>query len=425
LELLWSLKLGRLVRRDSAISLALRGFRRNLFGLFMNYKISKRAASLSPSLTLAIDSKAKAMKAAGEYVVGFGAGEPDFDTPQHIKDAAAKALADGFTKYTPAAGIPELRQAIADKHKRENGLTYKPSQVIVSCGGKHSCYNVILATCEEGDEVIIPAPYWLSYPEMVKLAGATPVIIETTDKTEFKLTPQQLRAAITPRTRLFVLNSPSNPTGSVYTPEEIKALGDVCVEKNVLIMSDEIYEHLTYDGAQVRSVASFSPAHFEHTIIVHGFAKAWSMTGWRLGWCAAPEPIAKAIDAIQSHSTSNPNSFAQKGAVAALTGPQDHLPKWLAEFAKRREFAHKKLNSIPGISCVNAKGAFYLFPNISQVGLNSSDFCAKLLEQQKVAAVPGIAFGADDYLRISYATSMANIEKGLDRMDKFVRSLGK
>lgn len=413
------------VSRGTRISLALRDLRRNLSRLFMNYKISKRAASLSPSLTLAIDSKAKAMKAAGEDVVGFGAGEPDFDTPQHIKDAAAKALADGFTKYTPAAGIPELRQAIADKHKRENGLTYKPSQIIVSCGGKHSCYNVILATCEEGDEVIIPAPYWLSYPEMVKLAGATPVIIATTDKTEFKVTPQQLRAAITPRTRLFILNSPSNPTGSVYTPEEIKALGDICVEKNVLIMSDEIYEHLLYDGAKVKSVASFSPAHFEHTIIVHGFAKAWSMTGWRLGWCAAPEPIAKAIDAIQSHSTSNPCSFAQKGGVAALTGPQDHLPKWLAEFSKRREFAFKKLNSIPGISCVNAKGAFYLFPNISQVGLNSSDFCAKLLEQQKVAAVPGIAFGADDYLRISYATSMANIEKGLDRMEKFVKSLGK
>jgi aspartate aminotransferase len=391
----------------------------------MNYKISKRAASLSPSLTLAIDSKAKAMKAAGEDVVGFGAGEPDFDTPQHIKDAAAKALADGFTKYTPAAGIPELRQAIADKHQRENGLTYKPSQIIVSCGGKHSCYNVILATCEEGDEVIIPAPYWLSYPEMVKLAGATPVIIETSDKTEFKVTPQQLRAAITPRTRLFILNSPSNPTGSVYTPEEIKALGDICVEKGVLIMSDEIYEHLLYDGAKVKSVASFSPAHYDHTIIVHGFAKAWSMTGWRLGWCAAPEPIAKAIDAIQSHSTSNPTSFAQKGGVAALTGPQDHLPKWLAEFDKRRQFAHKKLNSIPGISCVNAKGAFYLFPNIAKTGLNSTDFCAKLLEQQKVAAVPGIAFGADDYLRISYATSMANIEKGLDRIQKFVSGLGK
>src|SRR6187549_2312746 len=222
----------------------------------MNYKISRRAASLSPSLTLAIDAKAKQMKAEGQDVVGFGAGEPDFDTPGHIKEAAIKALNDGFTKYTPSSGIPELRQAIADKFKRENGLAYKPSQIIVSCGGKHSCYNVIMATCEEEDEVIIPAPYWLSYPEMVKLAGATPVVIQTSDKTEFKVTPEQLRAAITPKTRLLVLNSPSNPTGSVYTPDEIKALGDICVEKGVLIMSDEIYEHLLYDGATVKSVAS-------------------------------------------------------------------------------------------------------------------------------------------------------------------------
>jgi aspartate aminotransferase len=391
----------------------------------MNYKISRRAAALAPSLTLAIDSKAKAMKAEGQDVVGFGAGEPDFDTPQHIKDAAIKALNDGFTKYTPSSGIPELRQAIADKFKRENGLSYKPSQIIVSSGGKHSCYNVILATCEEGDEVIIPAPYWLSSPEMVKLAGATPIILTTTDKTEFKVTPEQLRGAITPRTRLFILNSPSNPTGSVYTPDEIKALGDICVEKGVLIMSDEIYEHLLYDGAVHKSVASFSPSHYDHTIIVHGFAKAWSMTGWRLGFLAAPEPIAKAIDAIQSHSTSNPTSFAQKGAVAALTGSQDHLKGWLAEYTRRRVYAWKKLNSIPGISCVNSKGAFYLFPNISKLGLKSSDFCARLLEAEKVAAVPGIAFGADDYLRISYATSLANIEKGLDRLDKFARSLAK
>ena len=389
----------------------------------MNYKIAQRAASLSPSLTLAIDSKAKAMKAAGEDVVGFGAGEPDFDTPQHIKDAAAAALVAGFTKYTPSSGIPELRQAIADKFQRENGLTYKPSQIIVSNGGKHSCYNVILATCEEGDEVIIPSPYWLSYPEMVKLAGAKPVILETTDKTEFKVTPAQLRAAITANTRLFILNSPSNPTGSVYTPDEIKALGDICVEKGVLIMSDEIYEHLTYDGAVVKSVASFSQAHYDHTIIVHGFAKAWSMTGWRLGFLAAPEPIAKAIDAVQSHSTSNPCSFAQKGGVAALTGSQEHLPKWLAEYAKRRTRAWEMLNAMPGVTCVNSKGAFYLFPNISATGLKSADFCARLLEQEKVAAVPGIAFGADDYIRISYATSLANIEKGLGRMDGFVRGL--
>ena len=391
----------------------------------MNYKISQQAASLSPSLTLAIDAKAKQMKADGQDVVGFGAGEPDFDTPDHIKMAAIKALAEGFTKYTPSSGIPELRQAISDKFKRENGLTYKPSQIIVSCGGKHSCFNVIIATCQEGDEVLIPAPYWLSYPEMVKLAGAKPVILQTTDQTEFKVRPDQLRAAITPRTRLFILNSPSNPTGSVYTPEEVKALGDICVEKGVLIMSDEIYEHLLYDGAKVKSVATFSQAHYEHTIIVHGFAKAWSMTGWRLGFLAAPEPIAKAIDAVQSHSTSNPTSFAQKGGVAALTGPQDHLPKWLAEYAKRRTYAWQKLNGIPGISCVNAKGAFYLFPNISKLGLKSTDFCARLLEQEKVAAVPGIAFGADDYIRLSYATSMANIEKGLARIEKFAASLPK
>lgn len=389
----------------------------------MDYRISQRAASLSPSLTLAIDSKAKQMKAAGEDVVGFGAGEPDFDTPQHIKDAAIQALNEGFTKYTPSSGIPELRQAIADKFQRENGLTYKPTQIIVSNGGKHSCFNVILATCQEGDEVIIPAPYWLSYPEMVKLAGAKPVILPTTDKTEFKVTPEQLRAAITANTRLFILNSPSNPTGSVYTPDEVKALGDVCIEKGVLIMSDEIYEQLTYDGAVVKSVASFSQKHFEHTIIVHGFAKAWSMTGWRLGFLAAPEPIAKAIDAVQSHSTSNPTSFAQKGGVAALTGPQDHLPKWLTEYAKRRTYAWQKLNSIPGVTCVNSKGAFYLFPNVSGTGLKSTEFCAKLLEQQKVAAVPGIAFGADDYLRISYATSLANIEKGLNRLEQFVKGL--
>jgi aspartate aminotransferase len=389
----------------------------------MNYRISNRAAALTPSITLAVDAKAKQMKAEGIDVVGFGAGEPDFATPAHITKAAIDALNAGFTKYTPSSGIPELRQAAADKFKRDNGLTYKPSQIIVSCGGKHSCWNVILAVCNPGEEVIIPAPYWLSYPEMVRLAEGVPVILPTSDETEFKITPMQLRRAITPKTRLFILNSPSNPTGSLYTPEEIKALGDVCVDAGILIMSDEIYEKLVYDGAQHASVASFSPEHYEHTILVHGLAKAYSMTGWRIGLTAAPEPIAKAIDAIQSHSTSNPTSFAQKGAVAALNGPQDHLPVWLAEFARRRAYAWKKLNSIPRISCVNAKGAFYLFPNISGLGLKSMDFCAKLLEQEKVAVVPGVAFGADDYVRISYATSMENLEKGLDRLEKFARTL--
>jgi aspartate aminotransferase len=302
----------------------------------MDYSISSRAASLAPSLTLAISAKAKELRARGEDVIGLGAGEPDFDTPQHIKDAAAQALADGFTKYTPSSGIPELRQAVADKFQRDYGVAYEPSQIIVSCGGKHSCFNVIYATCEAGDEVIIPAPYWLSYPEMAKLAGAKPVILDTTDETEFKVTPEQLREAITPSTKLFILNSPSNPTGSVYSADEIKALGDVCVEKGVLIMSDDIYEKLLYDGAEFTSVTGFSEEHKAHTIIVHGLAKAYSMTGWRIGFLAAPKPIAQAINAVQSHSTSNATSFAQKGAVAALNGPQDHLDDWLSKFDERR-----------------------------------------------------------------------------------------
>ena len=389
----------------------------------MDYPISSRAASLAPSLTLAISAKAKELRAAGEDVIGFGAGEPDFDTPQHIKDAAAQALADGFTKYTPSSGIPELRQAVADKFQKDYGVEYEPSQVIVNCGGKHSCFNVIYATCEAGDEVIIPAPYWLSYPEMAKLAGAKPVILETTDATEFKVTPEQLREAITPNTKLFILNSPSNPTGSVYTADEIKALGDVCVEKGVLIMSDDIYEKLVYDGAEFTSVIDFSEEHLAHTIIVHGLAKAYSMTGWRIGFLAAPKPIAQAINALQSHSTSNATSFAQKGAVAALTGPQTHLDEWLTEFNKRRSYAADRLNNMAGVSCVNSRGAFYLFPNIEGTGLKSAEFCERLLEQAKVAAVPGIAFGADNNFRISYATSMENIQNGMDRLDAFCKTL--
>jgi aspartate aminotransferase len=389
----------------------------------MDYSLSSRAASLAPSLTLAISAKAKELRAKGEDVIGFGAGEPDFDTPQHIKDAAAQALADGFTKYTPSSGTPELRQAVANKFQRDYGVEYEPSQIIVNCGGKHSCFNVIYATCEAGDEVIIPAPYWLSYPEMVKLAGARPVILGTTDETEFKVTPGQLREAITPNTKLFILNSPSNPTGSVYSADEIKALGDVCVEKGVLIMSDDIYEKLVYDRAEFTSVTGFSEEHKAHTIIVHGLAKAYSMTGWRIGFLAAPKPIAQAINAVQSHSTSNATSFAQKGAVIALNGPQDHLDEWLAEFDKRRRYAAERLNNIPGISCINSKGAFYLFPNMAETGLKSAEFCERLLEQAKVAAVPGIAFGANNNFRISYATTMENIQAGMDRLEDFCKSL--
>jgi aspartate aminotransferase len=328
----------------------------------MNYHISQRAASLAPSLTLAISAKAKQLKAEGQDVIGFGAGEPDFDTPQHIKDAAIKALNDGFTKYTPASGIPELKDAIVEKFQRDNGLTYKSSQIVVSCGGKHSCYNIMMAICDQGDEVIIPAPYWLSYPEMVKLAGGNPVILDTTDETQFKVTPEQLRQAITDRTRIFILNSPSNPTGSIYSPEEIKALGDVCVERGVLILSDEIYEHLIYGDAKHQTVASFSPEHQAHTIITHGLAKAWSMTGWRLGFIAAPEPIAKAINAIQSHSTSNPTSFAQKGGVEALRGSQDHLKEWLPEFDRRRTYAYERLSAMPGLLASRRKEPFIFSP---------------------------------------------------------------
>ncbi|MDA7916444.1 pyridoxal phosphate-dependent aminotransferase [Verrucomicrobia bacterium] len=389
----------------------------------MDYPISKRASSLTPSVTLAISAKAKQLKADGLDVVGFGAGEPDFDTPDHIKEAAKKALDDGFTKYTAASGTPELKQAVVEKFKRDNDLNFEPSQIIVSCGGKHSCFNVFLATCQEGDEVIIPAPFWLSYPEMVTLAGATPIIVPTTDASEFKITPAQLRNAITERTKIFIFNSPNNPTGTVYSPEEVKALGDICIEKGVLIMSDEIYEKLVYDNAKHRSIATFSDAHKDHTIIVHGLAKEFSMTGWRIGFTAAPAPIAKAINAIQSHSTSNPTSFAQVGAVAALNGPKDHLGVWMEQFNKRRVYAYERLSNLSGISCVNAKGAFYLFPNISKTGLSSGDFCTRLLEDHQVAAVPGSAFGSDECIRISYATSMEQIEKGLDRFEAFAKSL--
>ncbi len=388
----------------------------------MEYKLADRVGRMNPSMTLAIDAKAKELRRSGVDVVGFGAGEPDFDTPEHIKKAAVDALEEGFTKYTPVAGIPELRRAITHKFERDNGVSYAPEQIVVSCGGKHSCFNAIQVICQEGDEVVIPTPYWVSYPEMVKLANAEPVLVQTDESTSFKMTPSQLEQAITPRTRLLILNSPSNPTGAVYSPAEIVALADVCLEKGVYILSDEIYEHLLYGKAYHRSPASFGAEYKAITIIAHGFAKAWSMTGWRLGFCAAPLPIAKAMTTLQSHSTSNPVSFAQKGGVAALEGPQDHLVAWCAAFQKRRDYAVERLQAMPGVECCKPEGAFYLFPNIAGTGLDSMQFCELLLEEQKVAVVPGIAFGADANVRISYATDMATIEKGLDRMDAFCRS---
>ena len=384
------------------------------------------ALNVSPSPTLAVDAKAKALAAAGEDVCGFAAGEPDFDTPEHIKDACIAALKSGKTKYAPTPGIEPLRQALADKYLDVYGLKYAPSQFIVSPGGKFSCYLTILAVCSPGDEVIIPAPFWVSYPEMVKLAGAKPVLILADDSTGFKLTPAQLEAAITPKTKLFIINSPSNPTGAVYTKPELEALTAVALKHNLYIMSDEIYEHLTYDGVKHYSPASFSPEAFARTIIVSGFAKTYAMTGWRLGTTVAPAHIAKAIAELQSQMTSNATTFAQYGAVAALKEKDKTdaaLKTMLVAFDRRRKFLHAELNKIPGIKCLLAEGAFYLFPNISSFGLSSADFCARLLETEKVAAVPGSAFGAEGYLRLSYATSDEIIAKGVSRLAKFCATL--
>ena len=385
----------------------------------MEYPVSDRVRSIRPSATLAISAQAKKLRAEGRDVIGFGAGEPDFDTPEHIKDACIQAIGAGFTKYTPSSGIPELRQAIVDKLKRDQGIDYETSQIIVNCGGKHSCFNVMMATLNPGDEVLIPAPYWLSYPEMVRIAGGVPIILDTDDASDFKITPAQLDAAVTDRTKGLIFNSPSNPTGTVYRPEEIRALAEVCESRDLWILSDEIYEKLLYEDATHLSPASISESMRERVILVHGLAKAYSMTGWRIGFTAAPAPIAKAIDALQSHSTSNPTSFAQKGAIAALNGPQDHLDTWLRAFDERRRYAIDTLNAVPGIRCSRALGAFYLFPNISGLGMTSSEFCAALLEEEGVAAVPGIAFGAEGYIRLSYATDLETIKEGLSRLTRF------
>lgn len=385
-------------------------------------KLAARVSQVTPSLTLAIAAKAKALKAEGIDVCSFSAGEPDFDTPAHIKAAAAKALDEGKTKYGPAAGEPKLREAIARKLKTDNGLDYKAENVIVTNGGKHSLYNLVVALIDPGDEVIIPAPYWLSYPEMVTLVGGVSKIVPTDASTGYKITPEQLRQAITPKTKLFILNSPSNPTGMVYTPAEIEALAEVIVDADIFVVSDEIYEKILYDGAEHLSIGSLGKEIFDRTLISNGFAKAYSMTGWRIGYLAGPVEIIKAASSIQGHSTSNVCTFAQYGAIAALEGSQDCVEEMRQAFAKRRQVMLDKINAIPGLSCPKPDGAFYLFPDISKTGLKSLEFCDALLEEHQVAVIPGIAFGADDNIRLSYATDLATIEKGLDRLDKFVRS---
>ncbi len=393
----------------------------------MKNRLSSWANNISESPTLIVDAKAKKLKAEGKDVCGFGAGEPDFDTPAFIKEACQKAIADGKTKYIASAGLPELREALADMYSnRKNIKGLKASNIVVSPGGKYSCYLAIMSVVSPGDEVIIPAPYWVSYPEMVKLAGGKPVFVKAGDESDFKITPQQLREACTEKTKLIILNSPSNPTGSVYSKEELDEIMKLVIEKNLLVMSDEIYSFLTYDGFESCSPASLSEEAWQHTIVVSGFSKAYSMTGWRLGTLTAPDDIAKAAANLQSQTTSNATSFAQFGALAALKNPElakESLARMLESFDRRRVMLWEGLNAIDGLSCRRAKGAFYLFPNITKFGLSSSDFCAKLLEDELVAVVPGVAFGADENIRFSYAVADSTIEKGLERMARFCSKL--
>ncbi|MDJ1171461.1 pyridoxal phosphate-dependent aminotransferase [Roseofilum sp. BLCC_M154] len=386
-------------------------------------KLASRVAQVTPSLTLAITAKAKKMKGSGLDVCSFSAGEPDFDTPDHIKAAAQKALSDGKTRYGPASGEPKLKEAIAKKLQKDNTLNYQPENIIVTNGGKHSLYNLMMALIEAGDEVIIPVPYWVSYPEMVALAGGKSVLVETDASTGYKITPEQLQNAITPNSKLFVLNSPSNPTGMVYSPEEIKALAEVVVKNNLWVVSDEIYEKILYDGSVHLSIGAASPEAFERTIISNGFAKAYAMTGWRVGYLAAPVELIKACNTIQGHSTSNVCTFAQYGAIAALESSQDCVEKMRLAFDERRKVIVERIQAIPKLSVAEPNGAFYVYVNIGQLGLNSTDFCDRFLDNYYVATIPGVAFGADDHIRLSYATDMTSIEKGMERLSQFVQTL--
>jgi len=382
-------------------------------------------ASIHPSATLAIASKAKALAKQGVKVCAFAAGEPDFDTPDFIKEACVGALKAGHTKYTPVAGIPELTAAISAKLKRDNGLDYPPAQIVVSCGAKHSLALVFQTLLNPGDEVIVPAPYWLSYPEMIGVAGGKAKMIDTTWDHDFKVTPAMLEAAITDKTVAIVINSPSNPTGTMYSPAELKALGEVAIKHDLWIISDEIYEKMVYEGNVFVSMASFGPAFYEHTITINGFSKAYSMTGWRLGYTAAPLAFIKALDALQSHCASAPTTFSQYGGVAALEHGEAAIAEMVKAFDARRRRIYELMCAIPGIHCPKPTGAFYVFPNIESFGLDSLTFAKRLLEEHQVAVIPGVAFGNDRCIRLSYACSMANIEEGLKRLAAFCASLSK
>lgn len=390
-------------------------------------KLSSRVATLTPSSTLAITAKAKELKAQGYDVIGLGAGEPDFNTPKHIIDAAFQATMDGQTKYTPSAGLPRLKEAIINKLKNDQQLSYKPSEVIVCTGAKHALYTLFQAILDEGDEVIVPTPYWVSYPEQIKLAAGVPVYVEGKEENEFKITAKELEQAITNKTKAVILNSPSNPTGTLYTEEELKQIGDVCVKHNLLIVSDEIYEKLVYGDAKHLSIAQLSPALKELTVIINGVSKSHSMTGWRIGYACGNETIIQAMTNLASHSTSNPTTLSQYGAIAAYEGPQEPVEEMRQAFEERLNKIYARLIQIEGITCVKPKGAFYLFPNVKKAaqltGFDSVDDWVKaLLEEEKVAIVPGSGFGAPDNARLSYATSLDLLQQAIDRIAHFMEN---
>ncbi|MED3625019.1 pyridoxal phosphate-dependent aminotransferase [Neobacillus thermocopriae] len=390
-------------------------------------ELAKRVLSLTPSSTLAITAKAKELKEQGKDVIGLGAGEPDFNTPQHILDAAFQSMNEGHTKYTPSAGLPTLKQAISKKFKMDQGLIYEPNEIIVTNGAKHALYTLFQVLLNDGDEVIIPTPYWVSYPEQVKLAGGVPVYIEGLEENQFKITPEQLKKAITNKTKAVIINSPSNPTGVIYTAEELLELGKICLEENILIVSDEIYEKLVYGNAKHVSIAQLSPELKEQTIIINGVSKSHSMTGWRIGYAAGNSQIIKAMTNLASHSTSNPTTTAQYAAIAAYNGPQEPVETMRQAFEERLEIVYKKLTAIPGFTCVKPQGAFYLYPNVKQAAINTGfenvdDFAKALLVEANVAVIPGSGFGTPDNIRLSYATSLEQLEKAISRIHQFVES---
>ncbi len=386
-------------------------------------KLSKRVLNINPSLTLSITAKAKEMKKQGIDVISLGAGEPDFDTMTHIKYAAKKAIDDGFTKYTPTSGIIELKEAIVRKLYEDNKLSYKPANILVSNGAKQALFNIIMSLIDEGDEVIIPVPYWVSYSEMVKLALGKPVFLKTNN---FRINPADLEKAITSKTKMLILNSPNNPTGVVYDEKELKEIAKICVKHNIIVLSDEIYEKLVY-GKKHISIASFNKNIFKLTIVINGVSKSYAMTGWRIGYAAGPEEVIKAATKLQDHTTSNPSSISQKAALAALEGDQDHIPKMVFEYKKRRDFMVDRLNKIDGVYALRPEGAFYVFADVSKLYgkdvKNSVDFCEKLLERANVAAIPGAAFGDDRFIRLSYAAAMVNIQRAMERIAKFCQTL--